>query len=132
MKHRQRKIKCLMSTIKWKAHLTKKKKGKMPFWLNVWCWWWDLEPSLTQARRTPSHWAESKKKKLCENASTIKWKAHLTIKKKGKMPFKWMFGAGGGTWTHMKLPSRDFESRASAISPHQQVNVNKLIISYLL
>ena len=28
-------------------------------------------------------------------------------------------GAGGGSRTHMKLPSRDFESLASAISPHQ-------------
>ena len=29
-------------------------------------------------------------------------------------------GAGGGSRTHMKLPSTDFESVASAIPPHQQ------------
>ena len=51
---------------------------------------------------------------------------------------KFYLGAGGGGRTLMKLPSRDFESRASAIPPHQHVanftsfrllsNVKSLII----
>ncbi len=37
------------------------------------------------------------------------------------MQTKFADGAGGGSRTHMKLPSRDFESLASAISPHQHI-----------
>ena len=41
------------------------------------------------------------------------------FKKTARMQF--FAGAGGGSRTHMKLPSRDFESLASAISPHQHI-----------
>ncbi len=33
------------------------------------------------------------------------------------------FGAGGGTRTHTKSPSRDFKSRASAVPPHRRAVV---------
>ena len=32
-----------------------------------------------------------------------------------------LFGAGGGTWTHMYSRTSDFESDASAIPPHQHI-----------
>ena len=38
-----------------------------------------------------------------------------------KLHFWSFFGAGGGSRTHMKLPSMDFESIASAIPPHQHI-----------
>ena len=34
-----------------------------------------------------------------------------------------LFGAGGGTWTHTKLPSQDFKSCASTIPPHPRTRL---------
>ena len=45
------------------------------------------------------------------------------LNKKLHFTRRFFLGAGGGSRTHMKLPSTDFESVASAIPPHQHIKL---------
>ena len=64
-----------------------KKERQSAFRLNVWCWWWDLEPALRKQGERPR--IEQKAgRKVMRKCEYNKVKGTPNEKKKGKMPFK--------------------------------------------